>query len=226
MSDEEDLVPVFIPSLSAILVNAEDNKGSPLTKEEALEIRDKASVVMLSKQAAEQMNEKRGYSDIDPENCWYDWQMLRRETERKPDLDPGIRFSHLSSSDEEINSTVLEARETFGNFQALIDELVKGDVFPLVKTLIEEGGYKAHLWLYLVQIEGTKIIGELFEVPEELSSYKVGGRIEMNIGSLEDWMINDNGVLYGGYSLRYARSKMTQSEQERFDDHVGVEKYA
>jgi hypothetical protein len=41
MTDEsQDLVPYFMPSLSAILVNAEDKKGSPLEYDEVVEIRD------------------------------------------------------------------------------------------------------------------------------------------------------------------------------------------
>lgn len=39
-ADDEQLVPVFIPALGAILVMAEDQKGEPLTYDEVLTIRD------------------------------------------------------------------------------------------------------------------------------------------------------------------------------------------
>ncbi|MFT3736646.1 MAG: DUF2314 domain-containing protein [Rhodocyclaceae bacterium] len=42
---EEKLVPVFIPALVAILVNAEDKKGEPLSKEEVIAIRDDAAEI-------------------------------------------------------------------------------------------------------------------------------------------------------------------------------------
>ena len=41
-----------------------------------------------------------------------------------------------------------------------------------------------------------------------------------------NWMINENGTLHGGYSLRYGRAGMDAAAQENFDRHVGVTVYA
>ena len=90
MTEDADLIPVFVPALGAILIAAEDQKGTPLTADEVISIRDKAACVMMSTSRAERLAESRGYDDIDPENCWYEWQMLRRELNRRPDLDPGV----------------------------------------------------------------------------------------------------------------------------------------
>jgi hypothetical protein len=38
--------------------------------------------------------------DVDPENCWYDFQMLRRELGRRPDVDPGARVRHFARDDQ------------------------------------------------------------------------------------------------------------------------------
>ena len=73
--------------------------STPLTADEVLSIRDKAACVMMSTFQAARLAESRGYDDIDPENCWYEWQMLRRELNRAPDLDPGARVNMFSSSD-------------------------------------------------------------------------------------------------------------------------------
>lgn len=77
-SKEPQLVPVFMPSLSALLVNAEGNKGAPLTEQEVLAIRDKSVCVMMPLDQAVKMDESRGYCDINPENCWDEWLMLRQ----------------------------------------------------------------------------------------------------------------------------------------------------
>ncbi len=37
-ADGEQLVPVFVPALSAVLLNAEDKKGGPLTRDEVIRI--------------------------------------------------------------------------------------------------------------------------------------------------------------------------------------------
>lgn len=77
--DAEKLVIYCIPSLVATLLNREQAKGSPLTEEEVLQIRDGCSAIALSPATAESMDEERGYKDIDPEHCWEQWQEARKE---------------------------------------------------------------------------------------------------------------------------------------------------
>ena len=76
MSDQ-DLVPVFMPPLATVLANHEREKGAPLTEEEVIAIRGKSVVMMMRRSIAEQMAQKRGWRDIDPQNCWQEWQQAR-----------------------------------------------------------------------------------------------------------------------------------------------------
>ena len=76
MSDDP-LIPVFIPALVLILVNEERAKGSPLTREEILAIRDKGVCIMLPQSMATKAAQDRGYDDIDPEFAWEEWQDIR-----------------------------------------------------------------------------------------------------------------------------------------------------
>jgi hypothetical protein len=77
MSSEDDLVPVFIPALVALLIQAEELNGSPLTRNQVIAIRDNADCVMLPRSAKAEMEAERGYADIDPERCWEDWSIVR-----------------------------------------------------------------------------------------------------------------------------------------------------
>ncbi len=79
MTPEERLIPVIMPSLAAILSDAEQKKGSPLTEAEVVRIRDAAPCVILRESAVAALEEKRGYRDIDPDNCWQEWQHLRTQ---------------------------------------------------------------------------------------------------------------------------------------------------
>jgi hypothetical protein len=74
----DNLVPFFVHSLAFQLENAERQKGSPLTYDEVIRIRDNAICVMVSEESLRAMEESRGYRDIDPENCWNEWQALRQ----------------------------------------------------------------------------------------------------------------------------------------------------
>lgn len=69
----DPLIPVFMPALIVLLENARTKKGSPLTKEEMLAIRDNGVCLMMKTSQAIQLDNRRGYSDLDPENCWEQW---------------------------------------------------------------------------------------------------------------------------------------------------------
>jgi hypothetical protein len=79
MIDDGQLVPVFIPSLAALLLNAERGKGAALTETEVLDIRDRGVCMMMPVEQRDQLTGSRGYRDIDPENCWAEWLALRVE---------------------------------------------------------------------------------------------------------------------------------------------------
>ena len=77
MASNSNTVIVFIPALAPLLLRAEQLKGQPLTEAEVLRIRDHAICATVSREAAARLEEERGYRDIDPENCWAEWQELR-----------------------------------------------------------------------------------------------------------------------------------------------------
>ena len=83
---DSELVAQFIPSLSAVLLNAEGKKGAPLLETEVLAIRDRASVVMVTRAMARDVDARRGYTDIDAEDCWQQYLHMR-ETSKGPSQD-------------------------------------------------------------------------------------------------------------------------------------------
>ena len=79
MSENQQLCLVFIPSLIAILINQEKEKGDVLTRSEVENIRDQAICLTMSLEQAEKMSESRGYDDIDPENAYAEYLKVRQE---------------------------------------------------------------------------------------------------------------------------------------------------
>lgn len=76
---ERNLVQVFMPSLAALLIVAEKRRRRPLTEKEVTAIKNTTTVMMLIAEAAQKLDEQRGYKDINPENCWDEWQELRKK---------------------------------------------------------------------------------------------------------------------------------------------------
>ena len=79
MAANEKLIPVFMPSLVSLLLRHEQDKGSPLTEQEVLSIRDNATAVMIPEPAAIPIFQARGYEDITSEHCWQHWQDVRKQ---------------------------------------------------------------------------------------------------------------------------------------------------
>lgn len=77
--NDENLKLVHVPALVAVLLNAEEKKGSPLTEQEVIDIRDSSQCMAMPNDVAEKVAEERGYADIDPENAWNEWQSVRLE---------------------------------------------------------------------------------------------------------------------------------------------------
>lgn len=225
-TENEPLVPVFIPALGALLIRAEDLKGEPLSPDEVRRIRDQSACIMMKIKDARKLAESRGYRDIDPENCWFDWQHLRRELGRKPDLDPGARSNLMRSSDPTYQQTIREAQATLAQFRSMLPADGSPRRNAMVKMEIRQGNNKAFMWLLNTRLSGTKFIAEFFEVFEGFTKYHVGDEVELSAESLLDWMVNDNGVLYGGFSLRYHRSTLPMEERDEYDNYIGVTKYA
>jgi hypothetical protein len=76
---EPQLIPVFIPALVVLLHNLEQKKGSPLTEQEVIDIRNKGVCMMMPVEQAIALDEKRGYNDIDPEQVCEQWQEARTQ---------------------------------------------------------------------------------------------------------------------------------------------------
>lgn len=75
----DELVPVFIPALVALLLAVEREQGTPLTEEQVIAVRDRATVTMLPRSVAESLADARGYDDVDPERSWEGWQEIRMQ---------------------------------------------------------------------------------------------------------------------------------------------------
>ncbi len=80
MTDQhEQVVPLFTPPLASLLAAAEQEKGGALTEIEVLGIRDQSACIMVDCKEAKAVEEKRGFVDVNPNNCWADWHRLRVE---------------------------------------------------------------------------------------------------------------------------------------------------
>ncbi|MCC8379533.1 hypothetical protein [Xenorhabdus sp. PB30.3] len=79
--DEEKLELAYVPALILLLVHAQNKKGTPLTREEVEDIRDNGTCIVCPVSVNQAMDEKRGYSDINPDYAWEEWQEYLKQTQ-------------------------------------------------------------------------------------------------------------------------------------------------
>jgi hypothetical protein len=76
---EDPILIVPIPPLVDVLSHHEQQKGTPLTEAEVMEIAGGAICMTMRQSRAAAMADARGYADIDPANAWAEWQRLRSQ---------------------------------------------------------------------------------------------------------------------------------------------------
>lgn len=136
---------------------------------------------------------------------------------------PEPRFMALPYDSPEVRKTIEDARASHGFFFDTYAEHKKTlGVYFAVKIPIENDGRTAHIWYAYMGEEKGLLRLEHFELPKELAAHKSK---MVRKGEIEDWMINDHGHLYGGFSIRLQRSKTPEAKRAEFDEYTGVRVY-
>ncbi|HUQ06381.1 MAG TPA: hypothetical protein VM261_27950 [Kofleriaceae bacterium] len=76
--DVDDVVPVFVPSLAAVLTALEKKHGKPLTKKQVESARDGGACIAMTVPDLQKLERSRGYADLDPEFAWEQWKLVRK----------------------------------------------------------------------------------------------------------------------------------------------------
>ena len=85
-----------------------------------------------------------------------------------------------------------------------------------------------YLWLHEVAYHPDEklLSGEFFEVPEGFEKWHpVGSRLGFEAEDVFDWMILDNGLLRGGFTIRVHRSRLPKDQRAAHDEFIGATSY-
>lgn len=99
------------------------------------------------------------------------------------------------------------------------------DFNPCVLVRLADEAAAADLWLRVLAVDGDSFAAEVAEVPPELTGYAPGDAVLVPPADVRDWTVNDDGDLYGGYTLRLHRASLPPEEHAGFDQALGVRKY-
>lgn len=138
----EGLVAVYVPSLITLLAAAEGSKGSSLTRDEVTDIRDRGVCIMLTQAEARKIAEAQGYTDINPDHVWDQWQEIRAKLppdQPKPAhaRQGRVRYLFANSSPEDLPNDEKERHEAFIEIFGRQLFSVRNEALERIRALVE-----------------------------------------------------------------------------------------
>ena len=137
-------------------------------------------------------------------------------------------FMAMSDESNALSLSVKRARDTASSFRAAFSKPEFKSSMFLAKSMFEdknEPGEYAHLWLLVNDVLDDLLFCSVCEAPSGFSGVEEGQSYVLTDDKIEDWMINDDGRLYGGFSIRLQRSLLPEAERGNFDEYVGITDY-
>lgn len=128
---------------------------------------------------------------------------------------------NVESNDKEMSEAIKKANQTLNEFNSALQN-PKIEVKSM-KVKFEYPNGNEHIWLSNIEYKDGKYWGVLDNEPEYITEYKIGDKIEVDNSKISDWMYLKNGKLFGGYTIKLLRSRMTENEKDQFDAESGMQ---
>lgn len=128
---------------------------------------------------------------------------------------------NVKGSDTDMNEAIEKANQTLAAFNtALLNPEIE---VKSLKVKFQNETDAEHIWLTNVEFKDGKYSGILDNEPEYITDYKIGDTINVDSKNISDWMYIENGKLFGGYTIKVLRNKMSESERKQFDAESGMQ---
>lgn len=120
----------------------------------------------------------------------------------------------FETRDPKIAAAKQKARATLPRFRELAARHTPGTY--TVKFPLTQNGETEHIWLQLTGDRGSEFIGRLANDPVNGSKYRRGQQMTVPVSEVEDWMITDGSVIYGGYTARVGLAELPKDKQAKY----------
>ena len=129
---------------------------------------------------------------------------------------PATSASTIPSEDAELDSAIVQARNTLDTFITKITTPHRDRTFVAVKVRFTPPGEAPQdIWVDEVAYTDGILKGN---VGDDIPSLRLeaGEKIIIKEEEIVDWMIVEDGKLVGGYTIRLAVRRMSPEEREQF----------
>jgi len=143
-------------------------------------------------------------------------QVSKTERQGEPDI-----YS-VGDDDLEMNKAIERSRETFNDFLSAVSSKKETQSAYSVKMPFPTESGAEHIWLVDIELSDGKMFGYIDNLPNKVSSVKLGDKIEIDRNKISDWFYIENNRLIGGFTIRVLRDRMPPDEKEQFEEAFGV----
>ncbi len=147
------------------------------------------------------------------------WSCSPLQTDSKPG-ENGVY--NVEEEDPEMLAAIAESRETFPTFLSAYHSKDSTIQDFAIKVPFKVGKGHEHLWLNKISIEQDKILGVVNNEPVMTQEVTLGDTVEIDRNTISDWNYIKGNKLYGGYSVRLLRNRMTPEQRDKFDQSTGL----
>ena len=128
--------------------------------------------------------------------------------------DEPIIFS-LSDDDKEMNDAIIFANENLCDFDEAL-KLSENENFAL-KIRFDIDHKTEHIWAVDIVKIDDEYFGTIDNLPNSITVVTLNEQVKIEGNKISDWMYSKNGRLFGGFTIRVLRDKMSEPEREKFD---------
>ena len=126
----------------------------------------------------------------------------------------------VRDDDPEMASAIQEARATLPEFIEILKSPKSNQDSFLIKGRFQAGNNIEHIWVADISFDGKSFHGVVANEPETIPNLEFKQPITVARKNVSDWMYIQDGKLFGGYTTRLLRSRLTDAERKAQDQQV------
>lgn len=134
-----------------------------------------------------------------------------------------LSIHYTQQEDEQMNWAIEKARLTLWYFEEHLKKPSPGQDYFSIKVIVKDQDQIEHLWLTTPNFdEEGNLYGKVGNEPIHVKNIRLGQQIGIGRALISDWMIVEQGMLLGGYTIRAIRDALTEIEKQSFDESIGI----
>ena len=126
------------------------------------------------------------------------------------------RVIQVPTDDQEMQRAMTAARGSLGEFWKAFDAPKPGEEGFALKVAIIDGSKVEHFWVNRVERSGQTISGIINNDPNDVTSVKLGQRVEFPPDRISDWMFLRNSKIVGNATLRVLMKFMPKDQADQY----------